>query len=140
MSRRPLVSSAHETTATNGTTYLRNSRFRIHGSSQRLSATTARAYPRRASADDVVGARHQGGRQAQLEGGGRPEIDDELEARWALHGDVGGAGAAQQAIHRRRGAAEGVGEARPPRQQAAGVGVADEGARRRELAADRALG
>jgi len=38
----------------------------------------------------VVGARHQGRRQTQLEGGGRPEIDDELEARRALHGDVGG--------------------------------------------------
>src|SRR2546428_10137436 len=30
---------------------------------------------RHASADDVVGPRHQGRRQAQLEGGGRPEID-----------------------------------------------------------------
>src|SRR5438445_5238987 len=40
----PHVTAAPETTATNGTTYLRNRRFRIQGSSQRLTATIARAY------------------------------------------------------------------------------------------------
>jgi hypothetical protein len=36
--------TAPDTTATNGTTYFRNRRFRVHGANQRVTASIARAY------------------------------------------------------------------------------------------------
>jgi len=72
----------------------------------------------------VVGAEEERGRQAQVEGSGRPLVDHQLDCRRLLDGEVRGPGTFEDAVDVARGASEQVGDSRP---------VADQAARLREF-------
>src|SRR5262249_16531577 len=96
----PFASSAPDTSNTNGTTYLRNRRFRVQGASQRLSASTARAYRSRgASLDELIRTQQQRLRNREAERLGGLEVGAQLVlGRW-LHGKVPRTGPAEDLVN-----------------------------------------
>jgi hypothetical protein len=52
-----------------------------------------------ASFDHLVGPRQNRRRNRETEHARRPDVDDERERGWLLNGQIGRAGAAEQAVH-----------------------------------------
>src|SRR5215467_4912727 len=103
----PFASSAPDTSATNGTTYLRNRRFRVHGASQWLTASTARAYRSRgASLDELIRTQQQRLGDSESQGLGGLHVYHQLVLAWCFDRKGSRVGAPQDLIDKEGSAAE----------------------------------